>query len=159
LKTENVFKDMVSRQDGMRISDAIKKAEAKVEAYKSTGLAAIDDKIVEMQTICTRLKGAPAAADERKIYLLANDVFASAGTFGQPELSEAAYSLCDLLGNRPENVPLVWDAINVHIASMKLLRQSSADTDSEARQAVLAGLKQVTARLTLDAANAKLALA
>lgn len=150
LKTTTRFKQMVNRADGMRISDAIKKAEANIEAYKDTGLQAVDEKIAEMQFICAALKELPAPQLERKLYLLSNDVFAAAGMFGQPELSEAAYSLCDLLGNRPENVPLMWESINVHVASMRLLRQTPADTDTAARQAVLAGLKQVTARQTAD---------
>ncbi len=151
LKTTTRFKQMVNRADGMCIADGIKKAEANIRLYKGTGLRAIDEKIAEMQKICIRLKESLSPADERKLYLLSNDVFASASMFGQPELSEAAYSLCDLLGNRPENVPLVWESINVHIASMGLLRQTPADSDAAARQAVLEGLKQVTARITADA--------
>lgn len=150
LETPNTFEHMVDRPDGIQISDAVKRAEAKIAAYKETGLSATDDSIAQMQVICTRLKTAPNPEDERKIYLLANDVFASAGMFNQVELSEAAYSLCDLLGNRPDHVPLVWEAINVHISSMRMLRQSS-EGDPEKRQALLAGLKQVTARITLDA--------
>ncbi|MET0545100.1 MAG: hypothetical protein ABWZ40_02210 [Caulobacterales bacterium] len=150
---QNTIRNMVDRPDGIKISDAIKRAEAKIEAYKETGLAAIDEKIAEMQTLCASLKAGSSAPDERKIYLLANDVFAAAALYNQMELSEAAYSLCDLLGNRAENIPLVWDAINVHVASMRLLRQAPDHAEAEQRQHVLAGLKQVTARLIAEASK------
>ena len=77
------------------------------------------------------------------------------GMFGEPELSEAAYSLCEMIGNRADRVPLSWDAVNVHISSMRLLRQSAGDTDAAGRQAVLQGLRKVTARILAETAAAE----
>ncbi len=144
------IKTMVNRRDGMLVSDAVKKAEANVQAYKETGVASMDVKIGELAEICGRMRGGITAADERKAYLLSNDIFDVAGMFGEPELSEAAYSLCELIGNRAEDKALSWDAVNVHVSTMRILRQSADNADPATRQAVLAGLRKVTARMLAE---------
>lgn len=152
---ETRLKSMVNRSDGMRVSEAVKKAEANVQSYKATGVASMDEKIQQLVEICDRMRAGVTEADERKVYLLSNDIFDAAGMFGEPELSEAAYSLCEMIGNRADRVPLSWDAVNVHISSMRLLRQSAGDTDAAGRQAVLQGLRKVTARILAETAAAE----
>lgn len=149
-EVETKLKTMVNRADGMRVSEAVKKAEANVQAYKETGIASVDQKIEHLVEICKRMRDGVTEADERKVYLLSNDIFDAAGMFGEPELSEAAYSLCEMIGNRAEHVPLSWDAVNVHISTMRLLRQSASNADVAARQAVLQGLRKVTARILAE---------
>jgi hypothetical protein len=152
---ETRLKTMVNRSDGIRVSEAVKKAEANVQSYKATGVASMDEKIEQLLEVCNRLRAGLTEADERKVYLLSNDIFDAAGMFGEPELSEAAYSLCEMIGNRAERVPLSWEAVNVHISSMRLLRQSAGDTDAAGRQAVLQGLRKVTARILAETAAAE----
>ena len=152
---ETRLKSMVNRSDGIRVGEAVKKAQANVQSYKATGVASMDEKISQLVEICERMCAGVTEADERKVYLLSNDIFDSAGMFGEPELSEAAYSLCEMIGNRAERVPLSWDAVNVHISSMRLLRQSASDADVATRQAVLQGLRKVTARILAEASVAE----
>jgi len=147
------LKSMVNRPDGIRISEAVKKAEANVQSYKATGVASMDEKISQLVEICGRMRAGSTSTDERKVYLLSNDIFDAAGMFGEPELSEAAYSLCEMIGNRAERVPLSWDSVNVHISSMRLLRQSASDADAATRQAVLQGLRKVAARILAETAS------
>ena len=147
------LKSMVNRPDGIRISEAVKKAEANVQSYKATGVASMDEKISQLVEICERMRAGSTSTDERKVYLLSNDIFDAAGMFGEPELSEAAYSLCEMIGNRAERVPLSWDSVNVHISSMRLLRQSASDADAATRQAVLQGLRKVAARILAETAS------
>lgn len=154
-EVETKLKSMVNRSDGIRVSEAVKKAEANVQSYKATGVASMDEKINQLVEICERMRSGINEADERKVYLLSNDIFDAAGMFGEPELSEAAYSLCEMIGNRAERVPLSWDAVNVHISSMRLLRQSASDADAAPRQAVLQGLRKVTARILAETAAAE----
>jgi hypothetical protein len=149
------IRKMVNRSEGVRINDAVKRAEQNIQNYKATGVANMDEKIEQLVEICARMRVESTAADERKVYLLSNDIFDAAGMFGEPELSEAAYSLCELIGNRSETHPLSWEAVNVHISSMRLLRQSSSASDSATRQAVLEGLRKVTARVLAEAAAAE----
>lgn len=154
-KPETRLKAMVNRSDGLRVGEAVKKAEANVQSYKATGVASMDEKIIQLVEICERMRQSVTEADERKVYLLSNDIFDAAGMFGEPELSEAAYSLCEMIGNRAERVPLSWEAVNVHISSMRLLRQSASDADVATRQAVLQGLRKVTARILAETAAAE----
>jgi hypothetical protein len=151
-EVETKLKTMVNRPDGIRVSDAVKKAEANVQSYKATGVASMDEKIAQLVEICERMRSGVTEADERKVYLLSNDIFDAAGMFGEPELSEAAYSLCEMIGNRADRVPLSWDAVNVHISTMRLLRQSASDADPAGRHAVLQGLRKVTARMLAETA-------
>lgn len=143
---KNRLKELVAAPGGIRASDAVARAEERLETISESCLAGIDAKIEELSalSVARGLEGDGQAID--RIYQLANEIFAEGGAFGRVALSTAAHSLCDLTGPGNENDGGVWDAIEVHVQSMRVLRRSDVETSDQMCRAVLDGLRAVSKR-------------
>ena len=143
-RPENRLRSKIAAPGGKLASDALAGAEAKLEEIGEQMLSAIDQKIMAIEALT--LAGArgemEGAADQ--IYAISNEIFAEAGVFGRKALSEAAHSLCTLLARSGETVP--WAGVTVHVQTMRILRQHQVESSDAMCQAVLDGLRKVSAR-------------
>jgi hypothetical protein len=144
---KNRLKQLVAAPGGMRAIDAIARAEQRLEAISETCLAGIDAKIEELSLLsATRGSDGGAGPTVDRIYQISNEVFAEGGVFGRAALSTAAHSLCELTGPGNDADGSVWEAIDVHVQSMKVLRRSDVETSDQMCRAVLDGLRAVSRR-------------
>lgn len=132
---------MLAEAGGMTAGQAIDRANDGLESIREDCLAAVDGKLSQLSTLLA------ANGEGRGIamYKCANEVFAEAGVFGLAELSAAAHSLCSLLANVDE-AKLPRAAIQVHIDAMRALRRPDVAGNTEARAAVLSGLRGLAKR-------------
>jgi hypothetical protein len=136
------LKKLISAAGGIRVDQALERAERELESIREDCLAAIDAKIEAITTLAR-------TGDEqslRRCYAIANEVFAEAGVFKLEELSAAAHSLCSLLAEAgPGAVPA--KAVVVHTDAMRALRSPAMADSREIRRAVLSELRKMVARI------------
>lgn len=135
---------LLGKRGGLTEDQAVSAAEEKLEAIRGSGLAAVDDMLGRLQAALAPANQADEAAREQ-MYRIADSLVGVGAAVGLPALSDAAYSLCELLDGLAEQQRWNAMAVGVHVNSMKLLRAASAAKDAEARRTVLEGLRQATA--------------
>ncbi|HEX8233053.1 MAG TPA: hypothetical protein VF559_06900 [Caulobacteraceae bacterium] len=139
---QNKLAKLIRGAGGKQFADAVADADANLKANESGHLSELDAKIEEVRALCAD-PAAPGATS--RIYDAANDAVALGGVCGLPQVSEAAYSLCELIdGTVPGRAPGA-KAVRVHADALRLLRLGEALPEAERRQ-VLKGLREVVAR-------------
>jgi hypothetical protein len=142
---------LAAKPGGMRVLEAVARADARLESVSATCLAGVDAKIDELIALSAEHGG--GAEPEKvvgQVYRLSNEIFAESGVFGRVALSAAAQSLCDLTSAGTPRNDSIWNAIEVHVQSMRVLRRGDVESSSQMCHAVLEGLRTVSKR----AANA-----
>jgi hypothetical protein len=139
------LKKLLEEAGGIRVQEALDRADKGIEDIREHCLNGIDEKIERIADLAKRGGG-----EYDRCYVLSNEVFAEAGTFGLAELSVAAHSLCSLLAAQDRSrVPA--SAVHVHIDSMRALRTPAAAANKAMRGAVLAELRKLTSKISAGA--------
>lgn len=146
-RVENKLAHAITTNGGLTIGDALQRAQQAVEDVREECMAALDAKIAEIDAATA----SAGRADVERVYRLANEILSEAGAFGLMELSEAGRSLCELTSNW-RDMAIDAEPIRVHVVAMKSLRRPDVEGNTALRSAVLEGLRQVTAKLTANAA-------
>lgn len=131
---------------GMAIPDAVRQAEANVEAMRDSLSGELAAKIDQMEVL---LAGRSPKVDP--VYDLAEGLIAVAGACGLNGAASAAHSLCELLDRMSAADRFDREPIMVHLSALRLLSLSGAVAEDEAGQ-ILDGLERVCARYGADAA-------
>jgi len=121
----NPLGTLLNAPGGIRIGDALKQAAANLELIREPCLEELDQRIGQLDALSSEHGAQPDDAVKLEMYQISNDIHAVAGVVALADLSAAAFSLCELIdrlrGKQAWNKP----AIDVHIASLHLLRSSS----------------------------------
>lgn len=139
------LKKLLDEAGGIRVQEALDRADKGIEDIREHCLNGIDQKIERIAELIAGGQG-----EYERCYVLSNEIFAEAGTFGLAELSVAAHSLCSLLSAQDRSrVPV--SAVRVHIDSMRALRTPAVAENKAMRGAVLAELRKLTTRISAGA--------
>jgi hypothetical protein len=135
---------------GVTASQALKQAEAALEPLRAPGLAAIDAAIAEIDA-----RYGPAAAGRANesfedLYRLSATIIDMAMFVPGSGLDDGARSFCGLVDLSHELDLWAWDAIDVHIEALRLLRTAGAAMSAAQRRSILDGLIQVTRKRVGD---------
>ena len=140
---DNRLGGMIKQKGGLMAKDAIAAAEAGVESLREASLQALDDALAEME----RSYGPQAERSEASwemLYLLCLKVVDVAGFAADAGVDKAALSFCNLVDNCAEARVWRWDAIDVHLNAMRLLRSVGAQLPEAERARMLKGLYKVS---------------
>jgi hypothetical protein len=130
--------------------DALAAADAALEPLRAESLAVLDAALAEIE----RRFGKTAAATRANRRLSGPlhpglRIIDVSGFLPGSCVDQAAISFCALVDNCAEAGAWRWDAIDVHINALRLLRTS--DLSPEQRRAVIDGLNKVSQRRIDDA--------
>jgi len=150
-KVENRLAEITSRPGGRRIADALAAAETRVQRKHGELTAALPDAAAHLKALIDSAESEPEVALSA-LYTEANQMFALAAALDMKALADAAYSLCDLTDGFRETGEVSWQAAQVHVDAIRLLAQGTGSAEADA--AILAGLKQVSARFQKAPAKA-----
>jgi hypothetical protein len=139
----NRLAKLIRLPGGKRIEEALADADVNLKAIEGPCLTVIDDLIGRIRALAAPANPGAEALDE--IYARSNEIVGMGGVFGMPDLSAAAYSLCELVDRTRDHGGPSQDALAVHVDSLRLFRLGQAITD-EQRRAMLAGLADVVRR-------------
>ncbi|UAL11145.1 chemotaxis protein CheE [Caulobacter segnis] len=135
---------MIKDRGGMLAKDAIAAAEAGVETLRESSMAALDEALADIEARFG--KDAPDRASQsfEDLYLLASRIIDVSAFVMDAGIDKAAMSLCGLADDCAEAGGWRWEAVDVHIKALKLLRAMGAQLPVEQRDAMLQGLYQVS---------------
>ncbi len=136
---------IIKQPGGVTVRGALKDAKLNLEKLRLECVVEIDAKLALMQQRFGHARERPSETEIDEFYRLSNDIVGVAGMFDLNALGEAAFSLCELLDRLKGAGQWDWPAVEVHLSSLTLLRH--AKPDAPENQAVLMGLRKLTARV------------
>ena len=149
-RAPNRLSMLVRASGGQMAKDAIAAADAALEPLRAESLAVLDAALAEIEARFGRSAATTRGAGTyRDLYTLALRIIDVSGFLPGSCVDQAAISFCALVDNCAEANAWRWDAIDVHINALRLLRGSELSADQ--RRAVIDGLNKVSQRRIDDA--------
>jgi hypothetical protein len=145
---QNRLGEVMRKPGGRRIADAVDQATKNLEEIREPCLETLDAQLDQLDRLCAEGGAQPADKLKHEIYVTSNDVHAVAGVFGLTGLSEAAFSLCELVDNFRSLERWNQAAVTVHLSAFRLLRNPDAEAD---RSSVVEGLRRLTEQAVMIA--------
>jgi len=129
---------------GISAKDALARADVAIEKMRDPALAAIDQTLAEMEA---RFGAAAANRDNEPpedLYILSSNIIDAAVCVRQTSIDQAAKAMCDLVDLSGEMGVWDWEAVDLHLSSLRMLRLAGESMSERERMAVLDGLLKVT---------------
>lgn len=143
---ENRLGKLLRIPGGAAVEDAVIAAESGLADLEAPAREELTAALAAVEACAAERPAQFEAAGVEELYGLAHGAIGLASLCQRPSVDEALRSLCDLLDNlsRAER----WDAeaVSVHVRSLRLLMGEVGGGDGRAAEAVLQGLRRVSAR-------------
>lgn len=143
---ENKLAKLLKTPGGKAASEAVRDAQANLDVIRGEGIGVLNGVLSAAEATH---KACPKTFDEAsldELYRIACEPIGVAGACGLPAVDTVLTSLCDLLEHFKVNQ--LWDlvAIQVHLRAFRLLLNEISETEGAGVEAILDGLKKVSAR-------------
>ena len=137
---------LVKDRGGLMAKDAIAAAEVGVESLRETCMAELDEVLTEIERRFARGVATRDAETFETLYALTLRII-DVGTFvADAGVDQAAISLAALTDSCAEAGVWRWEAVDVHLHALRLLRSVGASLPAADRQSMLEGLYKVSHR-------------
>jgi hypothetical protein len=136
---------------GISANQALKQADSALDSLREPALAALDASIAEIEARYGPHAAGRADEPFEDLYRLSASIIDMSLFVPGSSLDDAARCFCGLADLSNELDIRAWDAIDVHIEALKLLRMAGAAMTGAQRQSILDGLGQVTRKRVGDA--------
>ena len=144
-RAPNRLSMLIKASGGVMAKDALEAADAALEPLRAPSLAILDAAIAEIDSRFGKTAAATRGGETfQDLYALALKIIDVSGFLPGSCVDQAAISLCALVDHCSEAGAWRWDAIDVHVNALRLLR--SADLTPDQRRAVIDGLNKVSQR-------------
>lgn len=140
----NRLATLIKDKGGILAKEAVSAAEAGVETLRESSMAALDESLAEIERRFGRHAEGRADESFEALYHLASKVIDVSLFVADAGVDKAAMSLCGLADSCAETGAWRWDAVDVHLNALKLLRAAGATLPVAQRDAMLQGLYQVS---------------
>ena len=140
----NRLAGMIKERGGILAKDAIVAAEAGVESLREASLAALDQTIAEIERRFGKAAEGRESESFEALYLLSSRIIDVGHFVSETGVDKAAVSLCTLADSLAEAGVWRWDAVDVHLNALRLLRAMGGQLPADQRAAMLEGLYQVS---------------
>jgi hypothetical protein len=148
-RAPNRLSMLVKANGGVMAKDALAAADAALEPLRAESLTVLDAALAEIEARFGRSAAAIRQdAAYQELYTLALRIIDVSGFLPGSCVDQAAISFCALVDNCAEAKAWRWDAIDVHINALRLLR--TTDLTPDQRRAVIDGLNKVSQRRIED---------
>ncbi len=144
----NRLAKMIKESGGLMAKDAITAAEVGVESLREVSLVVLDDTLAEIER-----RFGPAAADRQSesfedLYTLSMRIIDVSTFVSDAGVDQAAVSLAATTDSCAEAGAWRWNAIDVHLHALRLLRTMGNQLPAADRQSMIEGLHKVSHRKT-----------
>ena len=143
-KVKSRLSKLINEAGGITVNTALKQAKAAIETLRVPSLADIDASLAEMDKLFGPTARNRAGESLEDLYFLSTRIIDCAIFLEGSDIDLAARALCELVDRSQMNDVCDWEAIDVHISSIKLLRAAGLAMTDEQRAHVLEGLARVT---------------
>ncbi|WP_411287347.1 hypothetical protein [Phenylobacterium sp.] len=148
---KNRLAQILRMPGGLPVAEALEQAQANLATIKPTCLAELQA-LLELADACfARLEDGFDDANMAELYAISVRGIGAAAVCGVPTVDDALTSFCDLLDHLRTNQRYDRAAIGVHVRAWRLLM--SPDLPQAGQDAILAGLRKVSARYALGEAG------
>lgn len=135
---------LIKERGGLMAKDAIAAAEAGVESLRESSMAALDAAMAEIERRFGRSAADRQSEPFEGLYVLASSILDVSAFVTDAGIDKAAISLCTLVDSCESAGAWRWDAVDVHINALRLLRAHGAELPVDQRDGMLQGLYQVS---------------
>ena len=142
-KVDNKLAKVVRLPGGRTVAEALGAANKRIAGVKDVCVAAMQARVRTLAGLADSGRNGTASVLDQ-IYASANEILGLAGSFQMTELSQAAYSLCDIADAFRDGAPVSWPAIDVHVDGLRMLCVEACKPED--RQRILIGLLKVRSR-------------
>ena len=131
---------------GIAAGEAVKRATVALATLKDASVEIIDERLALIEQLYG--SGIPdrTTLSLDRLYESASQIIDAGGGLPNSGLEEAARAVCELVARSRANNTCDWDAIDVHLATLKVLRSQGQKLTAAQRKTVLQGLSDVTAK-------------
>ncbi|WP_297512185.1 chemotaxis protein CheE [uncultured Caulobacter sp.] len=143
-RPNNRLSTLIKQKGGVLAQDAIAAAERGVESLRESSLAALDQTLAEIDRRFGKDALGRQAETFDALYLLGSRIIDVGAFVSDSGVDKAAVSLCTLADDCAETGAWRWDAVDVHLNALRLLRSVGASLPADQREAMLEGLYQVS---------------
>lgn len=137
---------LIKDRGGLMAKDAIAAAELGVEGLRDVSLAALDAALTEIEARFGPTSATRDAESFETLYALTLRMIDVSMFVSDAGVDQAAISLAALADSCMEAGVWRWDAVDVHLHALRLLRSIGASLPEADRQAMLEGLYKVSHR-------------
>ncbi|MCA6299280.1 MAG: hypothetical protein IM624_08775 [Phenylobacterium sp.] len=145
-RVPNKLAQLAVGRGGIAVGEAVKRANAALDDLKDASIAIIDDQLAEIDRLFGPGNPDRAGLSLDILYAQASQIIDAGGGLTGSGLEECARAVCDLVSLSRANNTCDWDAIDVHIATLKVLRAQGQSLTASQRLTLLKGLSDVTAK-------------
>jgi hypothetical protein len=149
-KIKSRLASLAFQPGGVSANQALKQADSALDSLRGPALAALDASIAEIDARYGPHAAGRADEPFEDLYRLSSSIIDMALFLPGSSLDNAARCFCGLVDLSHELDIRAWDAIDVHIEALKLLRIAGASMSGPQRQSILDGLGQVTRKRVGD---------
>lgn len=142
---DNKLAQLAKTPGGRSVAEAVKAAEARVEAVRGASVATLAVTAEQLAAAAATSRASPEPTFDA-IYEFSNAIYGVASTFQLNSLAQAAFSLCDIADSFRSGETVNWPAIDVHVDGIRLL-SSLGEGAGAAGEEVLTGLRRVRDRV------------
>lgn len=134
---------LLKRPGGVTAEQATKAAQDNLGGIRRQSLIELDKVVAELTGMREALRTEPFAAQTDRLYALAGTVAGIAGAFGLGDVQAAASSLCELIDELDMQKRSSFEAVDVHLRGLQLLRTPGQEMSADEAAAILVGLSDV----------------
>jgi hypothetical protein len=145
-RVPNKLAQLARGRGGIAVGEAVKRANAALNDLKDASIAIIDEQLAEIDRLFGSGNPDRTGLSLDLLYEQASQIIDAGGGLPGSGLEECARAVCDLVSVSRANNTCDWDAIDVHIATLKVLRAQGQSLTALQRMTVLKGLSDVTAK-------------
>lgn len=146
IKVANKLAKVVRAKGGIAAGEAVKRAGVALDGLKDASVAIIDEQLAAIEQSYGAGNTGRTALSLDSLYESASRIIDAGGGLPNSGLEEAARAVCELVVRSRAHNTCDWDAIDVHLATLKVLRSQGQKLTAAQRQTVLQGLSDVTAK-------------
>ena len=146
IRMPNRLGKLTRAKGGVAVGEALKQADVAIEGLREASLAVIDENLAEIYNLYGPGSSRRASEPLDRLYELASRIIDAGGGLPESGLEEAARAVCELIARSRASDVRDWDAIDVHVATLKVLRAEGQKLSAIQRQTILQGLSEVTAK-------------
>lgn len=134
---------LLKRPGGITAEQATMAAEANLETIRRQSLIELDKVIARLLDMREGLRTDPSPTQTEQLYALAGTITGIAGSFGLVDVQAAAASLCELIDELDLQKRDNFEAIDVHLRGLRLLRMPEQEASPADGAVILSGLADV----------------
>lgn len=146
IKVPNKLAKFAKAKGGIAAGEAVKRATVALDGLKDASVTIIDEQLTAIDEAYGAGNPDRASLTLDGLYEYASRIIDAGGGLPDSGVEEGARAVCELVARSRANNTLDWDAVDVHVATLKVLRAQGQSLSAAQRKTVLQGLSDVTAK-------------